>query len=146
VNIQPSSVAAPICRKEICWGFPKTSWSSLSPPSSYTNRSKRTKRNRQGPPVSIEWIHLRGKEQLATLMTAFEESCRDSGHVVWTDSDPKPPWLAINETGECVDAVVEVKKAPASPGSCRCWLRGSCATLSSSALVGRRRSANLTQP
>jgi hypothetical protein len=54
MNIQPSSAAAPICRKEICGGFPKMSWSSLSPPSNYTNRSKRRKRNRDGPPVSIE--------------------------------------------------------------------------------------------
>jgi hypothetical protein len=43
----------PTYRKEICGGFPKMSWSSLSP--RFKNRSKRTKRNRNGPRVSIEW-------------------------------------------------------------------------------------------
>jgi hypothetical protein len=45
----------PTYRKEICGGFPKMSWSSLSPPTNDTNRSKWTKRSRNGPPVSIEW-------------------------------------------------------------------------------------------
>jgi hypothetical protein len=54
MNTRPFSAAVPICRKEICGGFPKMSWNSLSPRFNFTNRSKRTKRNRQGPPVSIE--------------------------------------------------------------------------------------------
>jgi hypothetical protein len=54
-NTQRSSAADPICHKEICGGYPKMSWSSLSRPFNDTKRSKRTKREGNGPPVSIEW-------------------------------------------------------------------------------------------
>jgi hypothetical protein len=50
---QPSSAVAPICRKEICGGFPKMNWTRLSPP--FKNRRRRGKRSANGPPVSIEW-------------------------------------------------------------------------------------------